>query len=183
MFPLLLVTAGSLAVLASALTVVDCALASFDLAGGDPLRFCSDLSALGVTEDVYLAVASAVFAAVVAMAAWIRTFKRWRKKKRIDPDKSLASNIDRLSTMSIIDEAAPPPSSDSPLAELEHRVSSLEDAFTLSPEGSRDFTSSWIGLLREANELHNSGDLGTSDFKLINTRLLDLLKEPSQTSG
>jgi hypothetical protein len=37
-----------------------------------------------------------------------------------------------------------------------------------------------MALLREANDKHNEGELATEDFKVINTRLLDLFTEPRE---
>jgi hypothetical protein len=40
-----------------------------------------------------------------------------------------------------------------------------------------------MDLLREANALHNSGDISTEDFKEINTRLVNLSTEPGKVVG
>lgn len=62
---------------------------------------------------------------------------------------------------------------------LRVRVAMIEEALgadTLTPE---EAMLEWVGLLKDCNEAHNSGNLPSSIFKDLNTRLLDLFSAPS----
>jgi hypothetical protein len=63
--------------------------------------------------------------------------------------------------------------SENHLARLTRRLETVEVALGGSV-GSREATEQWMGLLRDANDLHNHGNLLTEDFKVINTRLLQV---------
>ncbi|MFZ0014900.1 MAG: hypothetical protein WAL25_12395, partial [Acidimicrobiia bacterium] len=61
--------------------------------------------------------------------------------------------------------------------DLEHRVEVIETAFGSGSPASRDLTTEWISLLQESNRRHNSGELATEEFKVLNTRLLDVVSK------
>ncbi len=40
----------------------------------------------------------------------------------------------------------------------------------------------WLELLRSANDMHSEGELSTEEFKVINSRLLDLVSRESDSN-
>lgn len=67
--------------------------------------------------------------------------------------------------------------------EIRERLDELEKRMRSSSLPGREFASAWLGLLRRVNDLHNRGRLSTEDFKVMNTRLLDLVSENSERTG
>jgi hypothetical protein len=123
---------------------------------------------------------------------WIPVIVR-RRRTRIMTGSSFAENLHRVAE-SGAEEPNPleGPNRDEPTAaapvidEPESEVSGVEEKVRVMERdllsgalALSDMTNRWIGLLREANDLHNSGALDTESFKELNTRLLEV---PSQAS-
>ena len=59
---------------------------------------------------------------------------------------------------------------------LSRRIDLIEGMLTSQSISPQHVTQRWIGLLNEANSLHNRGILETADFMELNTRLLSLFE-------
>lgn len=195
MFALTIMTVGTLAVAYTAAVLVSCSMPAFELFWTDPLDLCAAVDSVGLGADPGIGIGLAAFSALSVVATWIPVLKRRRKKKRIEPDRSLAMNLSRItpdaesrSSMDSLEQGSEETSAalsrESPEEQVDrHReiMAELEalEAELASPEGlSRSATSAWIRLLREVNDLHNDGNLPTDEFRVINTRLLDLVVKP-----
>ena len=193
-------TIGTLAVAYTAAVLIDCSTAAFELMWTDPLGLCSAVDSVGLGADPLVGFGLALFSLFAVFAIWVPVLKRHRRKKRIEPDRSLAENLSRISQTADDDTSSDQDpaeavqstfesSSPDPVEEPVDRHGQLFEALSAleaelgSPEGlSREATSSWMQLLREVNHLHNDGSLPTEEFKAINTRLLDLVGGPSAVS-
>lgn len=190
-------TIGTLAVGYTAAVLVDCSIPAFELVWTDPLDLCAAVDSVGLGADPRVGMGLAAFSVLALVAIWVPVVKRRRKKKkRIEPERSLAKNLSRINPdagqSSVADSVEEPneetsgdASRDSFEAQVDWHREIMEKLRTLeaelaSPEGlSRATSSAWMRLLREVNDLHNDGYLATDDFRVINTRLLDLVVRPS----
>ena len=199
-FALIVMTMGTLAVAYAAVVLIDCSMASFELIWADPMELCSAVDSVGLGADPLVGFGLAIFSLLAVFAIWVPVLKRHRRKRRIEPDRSLAENLARISQMAgettSHEPAESEPSRDSPEMpsldaverstdwhhELLEALSALE-ADLDSPAGpSREATAKWMRLLREVNRRHNDGSLPTEEFKTINTRLLEVATGPSTVS-
>lgn len=179
MLALSVLTVATLVVAYGAAVLIDCAASSVQLPWTDPLALCAGVESFGLDVDPWLGAGLAVFSLLALVATWLPVLRRHRRKKRVEPERSLTENLSRIAprssgtpgTAPAEEEVAEEPS-------LRDRVAELEQAMGSTTVPSRDATSAWMRLLREANDLHNVGELATEDFKEINTRLLDLVEAP-----
>lgn len=174
MLPRVLLTAASLTVAAAAALLIDCASAAVTILGGDPLDICATASSLGLTGDIWVGVGLGIFAALSLVLTWIPSLRPGERRRRLSPTRTLNRNLARIPE---VGDGAPPPEEPTPhearLASFHRRFEAVEASLE-SETASLETIEKWVGLLCEANEMHNGGDLATADFKTINTRLLDL---------
>lgn len=188
-------TVGTLAVAYTAAVLVACSIPAFELFWTDPLDLCAAVDSVGLGADPWIGIGLAVFSALAVVATWVPVLKRRRKKKRIEPDRSLAMNLSRIkpdagsrssvdSLEQVTEKTSAASSREPPEEQVDRHWEIMADLEALeaelaSPEGlSRSATSAWMRLLREVNDLHNDGTLPTDEFRVINTRLLDLVVRP-----
>jgi hypothetical protein len=175
-----LLTAASLTVAAAAAALIDCSVAAVELFGGDPIGICSTASSLGLTGDIWVGLGLAGIAGLFLAWTWVPALRPGERRRRLAAAQSLERNLGRIPEVGgEADRSAGSPPDRDFLADLWRRLEAVE--VSLGSEGaSREATERWMGLLREANDLHNSGELSTEQFKEINTRLLDLFTRPSE---
>ena len=187
MFMMIVLGAASLVVVGSSLLLLDCSIASLSLFAGDPLQVCETVDQLGLGGNTALTAGFAAFGLIAVVGSWLEAYRRVRKAK-VEPVNSLARNLDRIDsvlphgdeTEAASDETLEPQVSStldsvgSAWAELE----SLESLYESEDQGSGDLSARWLALIRDANDLHNRGEIDTDDFKILNTRILALLSEP-----
>lgn len=183
MLPRVLYTAASATVAIAAAVLIDCSTATVELFSGDPLGICGAAASMGLTTGAWVGLGLLVVAVLALAWTWIPQLRPGEKRRRRSPTRSLERNLGRI----------PEGSDDGPvqvdltpgeelLTSLRRRVEAVEAALG-ADVASREATERWMGLLREANELHNSGELSTEGFQEINTRLLDPLIQPSEFVG
>jgi hypothetical protein len=61
------------------------------------------------------------------------------------------------------------------------RIAELEEALTSDAVSPAEVFARWLKLLKEVNRRHGQGSIPTDLFYRLNTRLLDLIPEPSLT--
>lgn len=180
MLPRALLTAASFTVAVAAVVLIDCASAAVELLGGDPTGICGTAASMGLTGGVWVGVGLLVVAVLALAWTWVPTSRPGEKRRRLSPTRSLERNLSRIPEVSG-DESRPEALSPAQelLANLRRRLEAVEASID-SDVASREATEKWMGLLREANDLHNAGQLNTEDFQEINTRLLDMFTQPSE---
>lgn len=172
MFARILLTFASLVVALVGVLLADCQL---DFSGGLFGDICKTVASYGLNDTVVLGGGLLVFAGLSAVAVWVPTVRPGAKRRRRKV--SLRDNLDRLGDVGGEPVATPP---DSVRASLVGRLEALEASLGSDVSvHSREATELCMSLLRQANDLHNRGELETDDFKEINTRLLDLLTLPA----
>lgn len=178
-----LLTASSLTVAAAATLLLDCSSAAVEILGGDPIGACDTAASLGLTGDIWVAIGLFGVALLSLTLIWIPSLRPGERRRRRSPRKTLERNLGRLPD---VGGDAPKPEALPPalphVAELRLRVEAVEISIG-SEVASREAAEKWMDLLRKANDLHNSGEISTEDFKEINTRLLDLHTEPGEVVG
>ncbi len=202
MFAIVLLGLASLVVIAAAIMLIDCALPSLELPFGDPLQVCDTVDQLGFGSSPDIVIGFAAFAGLAVLGSWLEYARRVRKKAKA-PVTALARNLERLehlgsgrsedengtqdesaaadvdeTTAETVEEPEPADSEDGISAF--HKLVELEEEF-LSSSNPAGLSAKWLALLREANDLHNSGDLTTRSFREINTRTLALLPAPKES--
>lgn len=175
----LLLTAASLTVAAAAAALIDCSMATVEILGGDPVGLCDPAASLGLSGEPYVGIGLAVVAVLSLAWTWIPALRPGEKRRRRSPERILEENLGRIADVGYAetrwdDES---PSDRESLDDLKRRLEAVETSLH-SDAPSRETTVQWMALLREANDKHNAGELATEDFKIINTRLLDLFAEP-----
>lgn len=169
----LLTLACAVVALAAAL-VIGCTNPELEVATGDPIGVCSVMGPIGPETSLWVGVGLGLFSALALIATWIPAARPAGIRRRAEPVRSLNENLSRLTD----DDADQPgigqvTTSENHLARLTRRLETVEIALG-GNGGSREATEQWMGLLRDANDLHNHGNLLTEDFKVINTRLLQV---------
>lgn len=178
-----LLTAASLTVAAAAALLLDCSASSVQILGGDPVDVCGTAASMGLTGDTWIAIGLFVVAILSLTLTWIPSLRPGEKRRRLSPTKTLERNLSRIPEVGGEEHRSDEPTpSRSRLASVRRRLEAVEASFG-SELASRETVQQWMDLLREANDLHNSGDLSTEDFREINTRLLDLHAEPGRVVG
>lgn len=178
-----LLTASSLTVAAAATLLLDCSSASVEILGGDPLGVCAHAASLGLTDDVRVSIGLLTVAILSLALIWIPPLRPGEKRRRRSPARTLQRNLGRLPEVG--DDAragGEPQTAGFDLVGLRRRLEAVEASLG-SEMASREAAEKWMDLLREANALHNSGDISTEDFKEINTRLVNLSTEPGKVVG
>lgn len=179
MFWRVLLTAVSLLVVSLAVLMLDCASAVLDLVSDDPLGVCATMGSLGLESGVWTGAALLLFGLLAIVAVWV-VRPVADKRAQIEVANSLLLNLERLNDVGTqISEIEEEISNDEiRVARLTRRLEAVELAVDSSATPSREVTQQWMSLLVEANDLHNKGTLPTEQFKVINTRLLDLFVAP-----
>ncbi len=77
------------------------------------------------------------------------------------------------------DEAEHP----SPSDDLIRRIVLMEERISANSVAEEADPTEWLGLLKEANRLYNSGALSTGVFRELNTSLLDLIPDPKPATA
>ena len=176
MFVRLLLTAASLTVASLAVLIIDCSSLNFRLVGGDPIGVCTTLDSFGVRDGLWIGVGLVLGAILALVAVW--AVRPGAKRRNLEPVNSLKHNLGRLadigSELGQVDESTP---SYVHLTRLVRRLEAVELSLSEATL-AREATQQWMSLLREANNLHNEGELATEHFKEINTRLLSLFSMP-----
>lgn len=179
MLPRVLLTAGSATVAIAAAVLIDCSVATVELFAGDPIGLCDTAASMGLTGDIWVGLGFLIVALLALSWTWIPALRPGEKRRRRSPTRSLERNLARIPEVG----DGPPAEHSTPAQELmddlRRRVEAVE-ASVDAEVASREATERWMGLLREANDLHNSGELSPEDFKVLNTRLLDLFIQPSE---
>lgn len=184
MFWRALLTATSLLVVSLAVFALDCASAVLDLFANDPLGVCAAMGSLGLDGGIWVGAALLLFGLLAIVAIWtVRPVVD--KKAQLEATNSLFHNLERLSDVGtqiveIDDEIS---TDEIKVARLTRRLEAVELAVDSAATPSREVTQQWMTLLVEANDLHNKGILPTGEFKVINTRLLDLFASPRDTGS
>lgn len=158
---------------ATAFVLWDCASSMINLVTADPFGLCATVAGMGIAGLDWMAGGLALIAIVVLALIWIPVIRHSRRARKAHPERAtLVANLDRLSEGPVLipldDDAVDN-------FDLLRRVEVVELAFASDSAGSRDLTSEWLSLLREANRRHNDGRLPTVEFMTLNTRLLDVL--------
>lgn len=177
MFSRLLLTTASLLVVALAVLMLDCSTVSVHLFTDDTLGVCSTMAALGLDFGLWTGLALLLFAGLANVAIWVPTARPGTKKRaRLEVTNSLLHNLERIHTVGtqIVEVDEEISTVEIKVARLTRRLEAVEVAVDAAATPSREVTQQWMSLLVEANDLHNEGALGTDEFKVINTRLLDL---------
>lgn len=184
MLPRLILTAASLTVAAASAVLLDCATAAVQILDGDPVGLCDTAGSLGLTANAYVGIGLGAMAVLALAWTWIPALRPGERRRRLSPERTLEQNLGRIPEVSGAGSPRPEDPVLSPeggrAEDLSRRVEEVE-ASVLSGAPSRETTREWMELLRAANDLHNTGELGTHEFKVINTRLLDLFSEPRET--
>lgn len=185
MFWRALLTAVSLLVVSLAVVVLDCASPVLELFAGDPLGICTGLGALGLGEGVWFGSGLLLFGLISILAVWIVRRGAAGERAQIEAAHSLLHNLERLNDVGTqITEVDEEISTDEiKVARLTRRLEAVEVAVDAAATPSREVTQQWMGLLVEANDLHNQGVLPTEGFRVINTRLLDLFAGPRSSTS
>lgn len=71
----------------------------------------------------------------------------------------------------------------SPSDDLIRQVVLMEERISSNSVAEEANPAEWLGLLKEANRLHNSGALSTGVFRELNTSLLDLIPDPKPATA
>lgn len=182
MLPRVLLTAASLTVAAAAALLLDCSAASVQLLGGDPIGICPTAASLGLTGDVWVAVGLFLVAILSLALTWVPSLRPGEKRRRLSPARTLERNLGRIPDVGEAHRSEELTPVTARITSLRRRLEAVETSLD-SEMASRETAEKWMDLLREANDLHNSGDLSTDDFKEINTRLLALYTEPGEVVG
>lgn len=175
MFARVLLSICAAVVLAAGVLLMDCAWAFL---GTDPTDVCSTVQSLGISRMEFTGIGLALFAVLAFVAVWVPATRPGAKRRKRDPEHSLRRNIDRIGE--VVAERPAPDATEKVVARLEALEASMAEG---NSEASREATHQWMLLLREANELHNDGEIATEDFRRINTRLLDLFIEPASAAS
>jgi hypothetical protein len=186
MFSRVLLTTASLLVVALAVLMLDCSTASVDLLPGDALGACSTMATLGLDFGLWTGLALLLFAGLANVAIWVPIARPGTKKRaRLEVTSSLLQNLERIHAVGtqIVEVDEELSTVEIKVARLTRRLEAVEVAVDAAANPSREVTQQWMGLLVEANDLHNEGVLGTDEFKVINTRLLDLFSRPGEDSS
>lgn len=175
MFIRVLLTALALAIVALSALVIDCTARVLEFLGGDPVGVCAAVDPFTDDLRLWLGIGLGVLGVLVLAVVWARPGTR----RSPDVEETLVQNLSRLPelTHGSVEVGA---TSKEHVVNLIQRFEAVMAALESDEDGSRDATRQWIGLLREANELHNLGELTTEDFKTINTRLLGLFSSSGQ---
>jgi hypothetical protein len=165
----------------------------------DSMGVCTTVESFGLTRSAYVGIGLAVFALLALISVWVSGGEPKAKKGKIDREESLLRNIERISGPVGTLDPVELDDYESAAVDLDTRAIEVVGARP-EPVGASIFdrlealelvlsggnaaptheeTEQWMRLLREANDLHNGGELATEDFKTINTRLLDLVIEPA----
>lgn len=175
-----LLTAASLTVASTAVLIIDCSTETVDFFGDDPLQVCSAMGSVGLDDGLVIGLGLLLFAILSGIATWVPAARPGAKRRRLEPANSLLHNLERISDfgtqLSEVDEESA--SIEIQLARLNRKLEAVELAVSSNMTPSREVTQQWMGLLRDANDLHNNNILATEDFKVINTRLITLFSVP-----
>lgn len=175
---LLLSVASSMVALAGG-AVLDCSIPGVAIVGGDLNRLCVVVEPLGADGGLWVGTGLVVFAVLALLSIWVPATRR-RRLRQLDPVATLQDNLGRL----VESESDPHPARNRAdvlhAVRLTRRLEAIETSLAPDIVPTREVTGQWMHLLREANDLHNEGELSTDDFKQINTRLLDLFSPPAE---
>lgn len=181
MLPRLLITVASLTVAAAAALLIDCAASAVTILGGDPLAICTTASSMGLTGDVWVGVSLVILAILSLALTWIPSLRPGERRRRLSPTHTLNRNLARIPE---VGDGAPslenPTPREARLVSFQRRFEAVEASLE-SESASRETIEKWVDLLREANEMHNGGEIATEEFKTVNTRLLDLYAGSGET--
>lgn len=180
MFTRLLLTAASIVVGLLAAHVLDCAGPMQRIAAGDPIGVCAVVDSMGGGAGWWLAAGLGLFALIALIVTWTTPPGPGRRERKVAA--TLARNLGRLPELTT-ESSEPGLDSGANAIRLTRRLEAVETSLETDVSPSRELTQQWMGLLREANDLHNRAQLTTDDFKTINTRLLDLFSAPPIRTG
>lgn len=177
-----LLTVASLTVATVAVLILECWSTVIDFSTSDPLGICSTMVSLGIDYGLGTGIGLALLAVLAIVGTWVPAARPAALNRRLEPVVSLRNNLDRLVDFGIqtreVDDIIP---SGVHMARLSRRLEAIELAVANSSMPSRETTRQWMGLLVEANDLHNNGQLDTQHFSEINTRGLDLFRIPDES--
>lgn len=166
--------------------VVDCVNPVLPILRDDPTGLCAVVGPLGGKTGTWVGAGLVLFALIALILVWAPAARR-RSRRQMRPMISLQDNLSRLREA---EETSDPESSTTRssadvlhLARLQRRLEAIETSLASSEVATREVTEQWMRLLREANDLHNEELIPTEDFKLLNTRLLDLFSPPRERPG
>jgi hypothetical protein len=178
-FGLVLLTIVSLGVIAAGGVVINCAAPYLVVLDDQAAVLCSGLGNLGLVANPLIGVGITLTGVLALTSVWWSAFKRRRRRRRVESTGSLVSNIHRLPETSSEAETL----GDQTLEHLEiwERLHVLEKRMRSATSPGRDVASTWLELLRCANDQHSQGQLSTEDFKTMIARLLELVSEESDS--
>ena len=180
-FGLVLLTVVFLGMVAAGGVVVNCAAPYLPMLETQTTVICDGLADLGLVEDPLLGVGIALAGVLAVVITWRSTLRRWKSRRRVQSKGSLVNNIHRLAESSGEAEAMGSGSADS--HEMWERIDELEKRMRSTSSPGRDVASTWLELLRRANEMHSQGELSMVDFKMMIVRLLDLVSEEADSTS
>lgn len=180
-----LLTTAFVAVGTAAVLIVDCTTTIIDLFDDDLMTVCERVVFLGRDGDLAAGAGLGAFAVLGLVTTWLPFLRSRVRKRRFESVKTLAENLPRLAEVGthLVEVEDVPTLAEIASARLVKRVEAVETSIMSEAVPTREATQQWMGLLRQANDLHNDGTLGTADFKKINTRLIDLLSAPHDDAG
>ncbi len=175
----LVLTAASLTIGAAGVFLTDCASPALGYLGNDPIQLCAAVSDIGMEPQPWMGISLVAIAVLGLVAAWAPIKGRRARNADLRSISALQKNLNRVKVLpeQEVEEAKPEvgPEPDS-LAALQGLVSDLKTGFESEDWSRDDLIETWVATIRICNELHNAGEIETTDFKKINTRLLDLVK-------
>lgn len=176
MFLRALLTTASLTVALAAVALIDCASVSIELFAGEPLGVCPAAGQAADGAGLWLGVALGLFTVIGLAATWVvgPVARRLRH-----PEIALKDNLARIPDTALEPPEATP-ASILHATRLTRRLDMIEASLESDNPPTREVTRQWMGLLRDANDLHNRDELATEEFKEINTRLLALFAAPEE---
>lgn len=169
----------------AAALIVDCTSSIIDLFKDDLSSLCTTVGFLGHVIGSWTGFALGAFAALGLLATWVPYVRARLRERRFEPTKAFADNLPRLADVGtqLTEVENVPTLAEIQFTRLMRKVEAVEVSVLSDTVSTREVTRQWMGLLREANELHNKGKLETNDFKKVNTRLLDLFFVPKEETG
>lgn len=176
-----LLTAAALVIGTTGVLLTDCSSSALNMFGGDPAQLCASVTELGINPEPWMGLGLLTVAILGLVAAWAPTKRRRAQREDLRSISALQRNLDRVR-----ESNQPEPADDTPSLEVDMTgddeftalsglIDDLRVGFESDDASREDLMETWIATLRICNDLHNSGELETADFKQLNTGLLELV--------
>ena len=175
----IILSAASLVIAAAGFFLMECSSPVINLFGNDPTQICSTLVELGMNPEPWLGISLFTVGILGVLYAWAPTQKRRETRADLRSISAMQKNLNRVEQLPE-QETGTQVATEVPEVDDLTALKTLIDDLRVGLEGQgtvrQDLMETWIATLRICNDLHNSGDLETGDFKKLNTRLLGLMR-------